>query len=440
MSVAALRVQAQTRFEWPDSKVDVSSYQYLEDCYGAAQRVQDSVYARTAVFVDTIPFARRTAAEPLPTNVIAIAQRCIDKYPVSQIPIGQSKLAQELFLIAGRDVDAAAVIQRHLTAFPANDTLARAFFLDTTARTYLAAVPARLMAAKPLVDEITSFGSVYPFNLKIGLYWAMMQSANALKNDTLMHHYGNALLAVAHNMTDEQRSSPSYRSVPLIVWTTIRVLHRADLMDSLRSSTEAFVSFQQAQYMQAMGNSDPELPIGKPAPILKGDFWFPDSASKISYPQRGKVSVIVFVAPNIMSSNHEQVRQAILHRFAQRYSNIDLIFVAGTQGWFGPLEPPDPKRESQLMDTLFRRFQGFPAVLTVSTSRYIRLPDPDRRRVYQQIENAEDYPGIDVIGRLYLVDQEGLLVSTDGIDIRGEDSFAEMVDILLKRPMRPSSE
>ncbi len=430
---------AQTKFEWPDSRVDVTQYHYLENCFAAAKRVSDSLYARNEVLVDTVTVVRGTGDKRLPEGVVDIAQRCTKKFTVDQVPITQTFLAQELYMIADRDADAAAVVQHRLSAIKATDSVERARVLDTVARTYLKAVPHRIAVAQPFVNQITELGAVVSFDRRMGIYWEMVKAANRVKDDALVKQYGTALVDVVRGMTEKERASPDAWVIPIAVRAVNKILYRAELMDSLRKSTEAFVALQQALFSKATGASDVDLPAGKPVPVLEGDFWFPESARNVQYPQSGKVTLVSFVRPRLVSNAQDLSQQTALRRVASRYPDVELILVTSTRGYFGPLEPPNAAKESALMDSLFRKFQAFPAVLTVTTGSFIALSDPDRRRIYQTDPNSENYPGTgglegrDKTGHTYLIDQDGKLVDMAGLSTENEESFTEMVEILLKR-------
>lgn len=439
--VTAVAASAQTRFEWPDSRIDVAQYRYLENCFAAAKRVRDSVYARDEVLADTISIIRRSISDPLPQGVTDIARRCTEKYPVESVPVRQTFLAQELFLMAGRDADAAAVVQRRLNSLKSQDSVEHAYVLDTAAKTYLTAIPSRIAAAKPLIDQVYSAGATLPFQRRMQLYYGMTRMSDFAKDAVLTKQYGQAVLDVAHGVSTEELGSSDAMYIPLYVRATNRILYRAELLDSLRKGTDAYVTLQQALYAATMGRPDPDMPLGKPAPVVEGDFWFPDSAKSVSYPRLGRVTVVIFIPHKLrVYDGKDETRQAMLHRLVERYPNVDLVFAAGTKGWFGPLEPPTAREEATLLNRMFREFLGFPAILSVSTRSFIRVSDPDRRRLYQPTSNEENYPERSKTTHIFIIDRDNKMVETGWLGEEEEVFLGDMVGILLERTHTVASE
>ncbi len=441
------QLSAQTRFEWPSSQVDVTKYQYIEDCSGAMGRVGDSVRARSAVREDTIALRTQGFGTELPDPVIAIARRCLEKFSPTQVSTKETNLAQSLYLMAGRDADAAAVVEQRLRSISSTDTLLRLTMLDSAERIYMRAVPKRLVAAKQIVEDIRSAGDVYPFMKRLGLYFDLMAAGEATGDVEMMNYYGNSIFTLARGLSDEERNGPAAIVLPNLLWATIHIMYRQELMDSLRQSTVAFRTLLEARWKEA-GRSSPDLTIGEPAPIITGDFWYPASASQQVYPRRGKVTAVYFVSQTLINSSRDDQEQAVIRRLSLQHPELELVFVAGTKGYFGPIEPPDTMKESRYIDTLYRTFHNFPAVLSVTNAPFVRIPAPDRRRVYQFTENVLRYkevtsktdPRVDVRGRLYIIDPEGLVVNVGGVGLDYERWLNEIVGVLMARSTHTSEQ
>ncbi len=386
-------VSAQTLFRWPDARVDVTKYSYLENCYAAVKRVSDSLNVDEQVLSDTVEQTNGKTARPLASAVIEIADRCLSRYDVSQIPLTEAFLAQELYLMAGRDRDAALIIQRRLAAVPVMDTVARAHVMDSIVRRYLRATPIRLGLGQSFTDSIMALGATVPITLRSGINLAVFFAARSNYDWPVMQASGNSFLQIMSGRTDEDRMHPAAPLMNSYAAGVSRTLFQAELLDSLKSSTAAFVNLQNRMYTAVTKESSYDRTIGEPVATLNGDFWFPDSAKKESYPRRGRTTLMYFDQAAHTSTSDYQVRHAILRRIGKAFPEIDIVVVANTEGYFGNIEPPTPEEEAVHIDTLLTKFFNLPGVLTVTSRPFIPLLAPDRRKITQPTENVTSYPG-----------------------------------------------
>jgi len=148
----AMPARAQTMFQWPDTSAQVSHYANMEDCLAADDRVKRSVVRREELTVwrDTIPINPRQALEPEPADVGKTASQCAARFVEPNVDIRDFAPALTLFLAAGRDSDAAALVSRRVAA-PAKNARDRGIVVDSAVEIYLNARPARLDAAENLL-------------------------------------------------------------------------------------------------------------------------------------------------------------------------------------------------------------------------------------------------------------------------------------------------
>ncbi|MBX6333527.1 MAG: hypothetical protein IRY91_16895, partial [Gemmatimonadaceae bacterium] len=121
LGLAVSPAGAQTRFEWPDTTVDVAKYATVEECLAAAGRVRfgQQVQEALTVWRDTIMesyLKSRLDSEPAP--VVATARRCGARFAEPEAALDGFPLLLRLYLVAGRDSDAQALVARRLAALP----------------------------------------------------------------------------------------------------------------------------------------------------------------------------------------------------------------------------------------------------------------------------------------------------------------------------------
>ncbi len=431
---------AQTRFEWPDSRIDVTKHQFLEPCLAVSDRVKDSVVARGAVRVDTLHFTLYGPTTPLPANVVESAQHCLARFSRDQIAVKDIIFAQRLYLIAGQDSNAIAVVQRYLGTIAPTDSAQRAAVLDTIVTTYLGAQAPRYALAKPWVDQLTGMLKLLPFARRLSVYGRMFYVSELNKDTVAMQTYGTAALAVASTVFAEERSSVDVIAAKMLTQAVNFKLHRSELMDSLRRSTTAMRSLQDYLYEKTMG-IPLEAKAGKPAARITGDYWFPQSSQSEVFPRSHRVTLVgtVRVDPDI--SGTAMRVYVVLQRLMKRFPDMDVVLVGKTQGYFGAAEPPDPDKEAEYINTLFRVFRKLPVTLSVSKTPFWRLPDLDRRRINEAIGNEEFYAETTLglnHGVVYLVDEHGLVVGNYTLGRESEEYLEEAIGIVLDRAKRGS--
>lgn len=433
-------ISAQTRFEWPDSHVDIRRYTYLETCMAMTNRVRDSVEARSAVLNDTLYRSLDVIKSLQPQDVISSARQCVARFTTDQIPLEDAFFAQQLYLIAGQDAKAEAIVQRRLDALPATDTVNRAIVLDTMILNYLAATPARLSKAKAIADQSSAtLRRLHPYQYFI-LYRTLAEACEALEDSPALQRYGQAAIDFAAAVVAKNSEKSIVVPAQVLIWTMNRKLHRKELLDSLRISTQAKQSLEAVLYAKVLGDravkSSPRAVA--PAPPITADFWFPQSARNVSYPRPGRVTVVTSVSVNEDIDGRSAGMRTVLNRLILRYPTVDFVAIANTQGYFGSAEPPSPEREAALIDTLFRGFRGLHLTLGVTNTKFWRLPPIyDRRR----INESESVPYYTIIhGMTTVIDPDGVAAER-GILLHPstERHLEEVIAALLGRTKRTAS-
>ena len=469
LGLAVSPAGAQTRFEWPDTTVDVAKYATVEECLAAAGRVRfgQRVQEALTVWRDTIMegfLKSRLDSEPAP--VVAAARRCGARFAEPEAALDGFPLLLRLYLVAGRDADAQALVARRLAALPATARRAqRAAVIDTAVKLYMDAQPARLAAAESLLLQFANDGADRVERLSI--YAEMMGKASNLGDSVVARRWAEQVLAVGDSLTDAERHSAEFKrrfpdGARGLMFGAVRILiGQRLLLDSLRKSTAAFGALERASWAHA-AKMRPEafpIPVGKRASAVKAEFWFPRAAADDQWPRPGHVSIVAFVdchgAPRPDDLHPPGggpcgKEGAALRRWAHRFPALDIVVVSHTHGFFMYEPPPEPAAEAEWMHKWVEAWAPG-ATLAVATTPFWRLPAPDRRVIGQ--DNANDstysfgsilslkvrggpawYYRQDYFPMLFLVDQDGFIVHQTVFPGGSEAWIRTMIDVLLHRP------
>jgi hypothetical protein len=451
---------AQTRFAWPDTAVDVASYDHVEDCLGATARVRyfNAGRERRLVLRDTLPWSAEEARAPLPVPVVETAKRCSARFAVATVPPTYFRRTLELYLIANRDADAKGLASRWLTAVvQAGDasgdtqTARRLAVIDTIVDVYLDAQPARLAAVESLLSGIARPTRAAPAMAVVVLYNRLMFAAKSA-GDSVLHRASAArIIATLDSLPTVERQAAEAANgfaVSLARYEAVAVLraHRA-MIDSLRRSTAAYVTLERNLWQQ-VGSGVPlalRFPIGERAPAVTGDTWFGRKNGSSALPAPGLVNLVVFVEPMpgclgltaVTERDYCWGRHAIVRRLAERFPQLEIILISRTQGYFMYLPPPgSPALEADLLRQWLAAHR-VPGALAVSATEFSRLPPPDGRRIDRPDPNLTRY----TFGRFrrpengsaFLIDPDGIVVKGGWIDRQAEAEFVEMIEVLLER-------
>ena len=457
--------QGQTLFATPDT-LDVARYTTVEACLAATQRVKDSVEnQREWIWRDTLAQTPARLAEdartPLPAPVMAVARRCSARFAAGSAPLEDFAPLLSLFVAAGRDADAGALLARRLREVGPTADRERAAVLDTAIHVYLGnnqlpvghfwplplfAQPARLAAAESLVTAFVHVNSV-PWHARFDSYGALALAA--LSADTILASRAvRQMLAVARGLSDLERRSSAFQSRAWAINLGLMVDRKAALLDSLRHGTAAYVALWRELWGEVAGKDSAVLdgfarPIGRPAPPIAADWWFGRDDSTVGRPVKGKVNLVVFLNPGDFSCFEIDLSSlcnrtyAGLRRVAQRFPTLEITLVAQTYGFFDKAAPPPPDVEAVLLRRAWLTERHLPGTLAVTNRPFWRLPAPDRRRINRDVPNVTNYS----FGRTwhvpnwifppFLIDQDGRIVETQ---FRSFDAdLPEMIAILLAR-------
>lgn len=446
LAVAAPRAAAQAQFTWPDTAVDVAKYTTLIQCHAAVRRARDVLEMRRDrnPAADTVPPDPRASLKPAPAAVTATAARCSARWAAATADLADWRRLVELFLDANRDADAKALVTRRLAA--AKGTPERNAASDTATEIYIAARPVRLDAARELIVARARGGDRID---RIQLYIRYLVAANDAGDSLQNRLAAQWVVAVADSLTQAERESDKWTNLQPIpgdvaVFLAMQqLLGLRTILDSLRQSTQAMVNLERtmwAHFTKQQGSSLP-YPIGEKALALTGDFWFPAAAAKTPHPAPGRVSIVEFLS-NLCSptrgDDHRCGQElAQLRRLARRFPDVDITLVARTHGYVLNHAPITPAEEAEDIRKWLEGY-GIPggAAITVSTTPFWNLPEPDGRRINKPTPNDTTYT-LRVLNKRwdlgnmnrFLIDQDGIIIDTKFL----EEEVPQLIEVLLQR-------
>jgi len=463
---------AQTRFQWPDTTEHFSHYTNIENCLAADVRVSTSIENRRELteWQDTLPKNGREQLKPQAPQLTQSASQCAEAFSVAKVDPRDYAPAMQLFLAAGRDSDAATIVERWLAAVPVKNAIERGAIVDSAVLIYVGATPLRLASAEDLLlrRAKTANDRIERFKTYATLLWAADRagdSARAVRAARL-------IVGVADSLTVAERQSDAFERMRDgssglgYVFEALNVLTGMQTrLDSLRKSTASYIALERAMWPKAgeggvglLSIMSSPFGIGEHASTLTADFWYPGAASSAPHPGRGHPSLVLFLdhtekgndgcilgwraTDDALYGSVCAYRLAEMHRLASRFPNVEIDIVMATHGQFMYLPPTSPAEEAALIKQLIDTARIPGAILGVTSTPFSRLPDPDSRRIDKDLPNFKHYtfealgmPWAPSNGSLFLVDSDGLIVDSY---LMPEDEVAQFIQVLLERDGKES--
>jgi hypothetical protein len=449
--LGAPHAAAQTRLTWPDSSPHIERYATAEQCLSAVGRVRDSLDQHSIVWGDTLALTREETLAPLPPIVRETARRCGGgALQAATAPLADFAPLLQLYLLSGDDSGAAALVARRLKSIPAAADRERASVFDSLVSAYLAqpyekvrslaAQPARLADADRWLSRLGTMTTASPWPVRQLAYALLMDAAWDAGDSARVRKGADGVLAIGRALTPADRRSNDFPLAELTMYRAMGRLHEFALLDSLRHGTAGYVALQRTIWSAASGERPDAMrfPLGEPAPPLEGQFWFRRGDSTGTRPTKGKVSLVVFLAPKLCTESNRYcwIAYAALHRLATRFPRLEITLVSETRGYVSNMAPPTPAQEAETLRHFWLDRDQLPGALVVAVTDYWRLPAPDRRRIDRDVPNRVHYS----FGRTwvtadgpeaYLVDRQGTIVDVRNLTLRSEERrLAEILEVV----------
>ena len=459
MALCTTALRAQTHFQPADTTPDLSRYRTVDECLAATRRVTETARLSLTVWSDTSEYLINEPLDSLPASVISTARQCSAPFRPETVALNAYRDWMKLFLLANRDTEADILMRRGIDSVRQQghqDSLIGVLY--TSMRAYIEARPTRW-------DKVLSIGLMFegsdvkPSGRQLlGAYIMQFDAAEGVNDTATRRRFAEKIVAAANALPAEQKAEAWYGSTRYRVTAALDFLSHLALMDSLRHSSTAYVALKRANWETVRGKNRDPLPafVGKQAVPVVADFWFaPDrgplaAGETPSRPTRGKVALVIFLRgcrAETSIFNEPVQRQsyrgdcweqyAIMHRFAQRFPNLEMTLVAQTSGYLGESSPVTSQAEADILQKWWLGFHRLPATLAVATTPFFRLDPPDRRRIDEPVENAVNYlfgEGQKMFPRVgYLVDKDGMVLYSGYFGRQTERYLREILDVVMRR-------
>lgn len=471
-----LSLHAQTKFELPDTTLDLSRYKDAEVCLAATSRLKRQFNKFNRLWDDTLVVSSNEISAHLSPDIHEIAERCSSQFDAESVSLDQFGHWINLFLEADRDLDAKRVLERRTALIPSDsvDTL-RAILMEAL-NEYMRIRPLRVSAAEAVLEQIEA---VLDPN-DVGGFYSLYRDRFILYKDLLMDtaqatRIASAILVKTSTLSDQQRKSESY--LPLgadLSYKAQSFLKREELIDSLQRSTAAFIALERAIWNETAKGLFSHLKMtGEPAKKLDWSFQLGrKSSDNISivgnseadeeglnreFPQTGRIGLVVFLRSHCRDETSAPSRYdrrdrllfsdcmdtyAILRRLSVRFPELDVILVSQTTGHVGFSKALSPAEEASLLGQWWLDYHRLPGTLLVTETRFFHLPQPDGRRVDEDVTNNRHYGLLDGMRDFrygFLIDPDGAIIHSGLLVRSSESDFVHMIDALVKRERNAAS-
>lgn len=234
------------------------------------------------------------------------------------------------------------------------------------------------------------------------------------------------------------------------------------MLDSLKIGPKPYVDLRNSYWEKIRGENSDKLPnyVGEGASPLTADFWFTRNGDSVirlpeapeQRPFNGRISMVVFydircndntpVFIGRYHRSHESVgclqSYPILRRLHQSYPEMQVTIFSLTDGYIGNSEPMSPEEEAQQKSIWWLGTHQLPGILGVAEQKFFKLPEPDGRRIDEPNENSINYlfgaNGRVRSGVFYLIDEDGTVIFSGGLDRYTEKALTQLLDIVTSRP------
>lgn len=448
--VSATTLSAQLRFSWPDTAVDLSRYNSVEQCLAATARIRDGVVrsAYLDVNMDTMPKWRKERVNYNPPVVVDIALKCSEKFNVEEFAFDDGwTFLMNLLWQADRVKDMRSLEARRLASIDKSDSIQMAIVLDSIIAFYQSVYPRQLYTA----DSLLVLRNVFPPAEKVDarrIAGNINQLGAAIvpgEDTSLARRAAERIVALADNLSDEDRKNIAFIQARPLIYFALNYLTEEEALDSLNKGSEPFVALRQANWRKANGGrqAGATLAVGKRAANLVGDFRFsaerkgaaifaaPSTDNLLTRPRNNRISLIVFwgrscgvgaALPYVGSLEQKSLSaicmrsMAAVRRLSDRFPELDVTIVTQTYGYFSYLMPVNPDEEAEWIRKWFHGHERIPGTLIVEKTSFWNLPGPDNRRINEAWENHDNYSfGNPRKGNSWVPTTTAFLVDRNGI-------------------------
>jgi hypothetical protein len=341
----------------------------------------------------TIAHADTGVWRPLPQSAIELGRDCLRRVRIAEVSPAQWPLVLRLAVGVNDDTLVRALVRRQLAwverqgMSPANRVLVRAEVVDsaihrlwhnawnndtTSHRTPAHDSLSREFAAQ--LDTMQPARALLPMRLEL---FDLFNEANTFDD-------ADSAGDIAAERAVFQRRVQLQLSVTVESDSQKEQERRTGLLHGERNMMAWFSYLEQPTHERLMtylntrgpvGQSQFEGLVGSRAPLLRGDYWFNTSSPTPSIPQRGVVSLLVFL--DTWEGRIPKQQETIWATFEKlrslhaRYPELQIVLVTQTQGKFRDQDyRAHPEQEAALLHTYLTDELKVPGVVCIIRTAY----------------------------------------------------------------------
>lgn len=452
-------ISSQELFSRYDTTVDYRHYKTADDCVVAVARVLDSLKGSSKDWEDTTELSLSVRSMRIPQSPEGTARLCLERFHADSLPAVDLIDWGALYLVANMDSQARVALERMVEFL--RDSISEVGALQRARMVYMSSMPVRYSEVKrlnkridTLLDGLSWDKRFREIELRIGQVFLPM-------NDTLEAYNASELLidvweAIGRDSVSDHRRSHHEKTV----YGAKNLLNVSEIMDSMRVSDESYFQVLQRNW-EDVSESDflsGIHPVGKDAPPVEAEYWFRSKndsfveVNNVLLPAAGNVTLMVFLNSychdrslrkdqrwNIIAKHlHCWQSYAILRRFREQFPDLEIAIISKTRGVIGNAPQLTVREEADTLADYFLNFHGIDGVIGVVETPYIRLQDPDLRRVNTSSSVDDAYAGFfpNNTGtehmRSYIIGRSGKILHVGTLRRVNEHGFRSILDALIQ--------
>lgn len=446
-------IEAQTRFERPDTVPTYSKYGHIEECLVALDREYESYIKSAKFWKDTAVYDPKIVFKPYPPEQLMLGKGCFDRFAIDSIINIENnvyKWARSL-LRAGRIDDAWKLQMRTLVEAP--DSAKHDAFLSM----YFNFIDSRPIQVEKLLQLYELGRKTVPEDSLVRRFFlASMYGGIGMKIDDsqMISESLDSVIAVYSRFSDEQKNAWANT---LHTAYTLSSLNK--FADSIRAGPKANLSYQRGIHLTVYGDSKPfdSSFIEIPMPEINAEYWFykpyvgkdrnllkkMDRPHKI--PSIGKVSVVSFVngCNNFRpvdigrkpgGENCVEVL-SVLARLQKKFPQVEFTTVTQTYGFVGASAMLTPGDEADSLSKQYMNRWGLGGFFAVGVTEFMRIPGLDNRRIDNEPKYQADLKNVhrSLGSRTLLIDRKGRIVTTIALNAQYEQTAINFIQAVIDR-------
>lgn len=444
-------VEAQTRFERPDTVPTYSAYKHIEECLVALDREYESYINSVKFWKDTAAYDPKIVFKPHPPEQLMLGKGCFDRFAIDSVAEANVFRWSRSLLRTGRIDDAWNLYMRILAE--ASDSTKHSVFFSM----YLSFMESRPIQVEKLL-ELYELGhkTVPSDSLERRLIVASMYGGigKTISDSQMLSESVDSMMAIYAKFSDERKDAWAH-----MLDAIYRNSSFNRLVDSIRTGPKANLSYEREVHTAIYGDRKPfdSSFIEMRMPEINAEYWYykphvgkdwnllkkMDTPHKI--PSIGKVSVVSFINACNRFNTVDVGRKpgpescveylSVLARLQKQFPQVEFTTVTQTYGFVGASAMLTPEEESDSLSKQYMNRWGLGGFLGVGVTEFIRIPGLDNRRIDDEPKFQSELKNVHrrLGGRTLLIDRKGRIVTTVALTADQEPNVRSLIQAVIDR-------